>query len=201
MKTIAFLLLAFLVSSCASPPRFNREVVGYQVQARQEARQKDYPAAIASCTRAIEADPNNPSHYNMRAVYKDRLKDRQGAIADLDTAIRLYEPLPANRKWVIASACNLRGTLKKITGDVAGADADFKLAQYYKEKYKSYIAACDASLSSGTPGQTGIPSPGFGFTPAPTVNTFTAPPSIHYIGVGGGTSVIDAGLMTSMGRR
>ena len=50
---------------------------------------KNYPAAVADATRAIEIDPTLASAYNLRGIALRHMGDPRKALADLDRAVEL----------------------------------------------------------------------------------------------------------------
>jgi tetratricopeptide (TPR) repeat protein/predicted aspartyl protease len=93
------------------------ELVG---QASGLAARREFPAAIATFSRAIEQDPNNAAAYRGRALA--RLQNRQPVLgmADLDSALKLQ---PNDVETLL-----LRGRLYLQAKDTPRAEADFDAA-------------------------------------------------------------------------
>lgn len=79
-------------------------------------------SAIASYTEAVERDASFVMAYQMRAAAYQQQKKYSKALQDYSTVIALGEP-----NFRAAGYYN-RGIIKNITGDFAGADADFTQA-------------------------------------------------------------------------
>lgn len=90
-------------------------------QAAAMAARRDYPAAIAVFSQAIDKDPNDAAAYRGRA--QARLQNRQPVLglADLDSAVRLQ---PKDFDTLL-----LRGRVYLQQKDLARASADFDAAQ------------------------------------------------------------------------
>jgi tetratricopeptide (TPR) repeat protein len=86
----------------------------WQHRAYVEAVADDFSGALASITRAIELDPENPSMFLDRARIKLGLKDRVGALADLDNARNnLTLKSPNSQLGVIVGVVQLYARLGK----------------------------------------------------------------------------------------
>jgi lipoprotein NlpI len=121
---------------------------------------KDYAAAIADFSRVIEMDPKRTRAWLNRARAKQYGRDLEGALADYDRALEL-DPTEvpaywhrshvrtalgrldaaledANRAIALDSSAisyNTRGSVKKASGNLAGATADFDRAIELNPQY------------------------------------------------------------------
>ena len=92
----------------------------YVDRGNSKYRLRDYQAAIADYSKAIEINPQlAPAYYN-RGFAKDELEDYQGAIADLNKAIEINPQL--------GLAYANRGLVKYKLGDKNGFCSDAKKA-------------------------------------------------------------------------
>jgi tetratricopeptide (TPR) repeat protein len=72
-------------------PNHNNEGERYRERAEMKKNNKDYQGALADFNRAIEIDPNRAYSYAQRGIMKLlHLKDRPGAMKDLQQSARLY---------------------------------------------------------------------------------------------------------------
>ena len=85
MKRKFLLILAF----CAITNCYGQTTEEYNHRGITKAKLKDYEAAIADFTKAIEINPNNEQAYYNRGNAKSKLKDYKGAIADFNKAIKI----------------------------------------------------------------------------------------------------------------
>ena len=79
-------------------------------------RQRDYLAAVAELTRALELDPEDPETYRRRGRARFKQRDFAGAIADFGEVIR--------RAPEDADAHVKRGVARLRAGDAQGAAED-----------------------------------------------------------------------------
>ncbi|MGL6340404.1 MAG: tetratricopeptide repeat protein [Waterburya sp.] len=82
---------------------------------------KDYQAALADCTKAIELDPNDADNYIAREDVYEELKDYQAALADYNKAIKL-DPNDADNYMA-------RGDLHDKLENYRAALADYNKAE------------------------------------------------------------------------
>lgn len=88
----------------------------------------DNIGALADYDKAIAISPQKENFYYFRATLKYyRFQDIEGAIRDLDSAIKYWE------KYDLARLC--RAELKVINGDFKGALEDYKKLQYPLREY------------------------------------------------------------------
>jgi tetratricopeptide (TPR) repeat protein len=101
-------------------------------RASAEAARREFPAAIADYTKAIELEPDNGAHYRARGMV--RLASRQPvlAMADLDEALK--------RKPDDPEALMRRGELYLATRDPVRAKTDFDAAMKLSPTDSSLIA-------------------------------------------------------------
>ncbi|MDW8328223.1 MAG: tetratricopeptide repeat protein, partial [Anaerolineales bacterium] len=109
--------LAALKAVC----EFDRLPVWHQAQARRLLgrayyRLKDYPAALADFSRAVELQPDNGYNYQWRGSTHYELKDYAAALADFSRAIELQPDNGYNYRW--------RGLTHYELKDYAAALAD-----------------------------------------------------------------------------
>jgi tetratricopeptide (TPR) repeat protein len=98
-----------------------KDAVAYYNRAYAKRLKKDFNGALADYNRTIELDPANAdAFYNRGNVKAMNLKDIDGAIADFDRTIELN---PEH-----SHAYYNRAIAKKLKGDKAGSDADYKRA-------------------------------------------------------------------------
>jgi tetratricopeptide (TPR) repeat protein len=90
----------------------------YYLRGYDKINSKDYYAAVADFTKAIELSPDQASTaYYGRAVAKNALGDYNGAEADASTAIKL------DANFILAY--NIRGLIRSNLKDNYGAISDF----------------------------------------------------------------------------
>lgn len=95
-------------------------VPAYTARAVAYTQLRDFEAALADYTAALEHDANRPDILNNRAVVYMAQGEYEEALTDLEAA------LTQDDTYVVAR--NNRGVLNAITGDYAGAIADFEQA-------------------------------------------------------------------------
>lgn len=92
-----------------------------------KSKDRDYPAAIAQYTLAIQLNPNDALAYCYRGVAYYRLGDGNSAMADYDRAIEIDPSL--------AIAYYRRGFLRYLAKDYIGAIADYNKAIEFKPDF------------------------------------------------------------------
>jgi tetratricopeptide (TPR) repeat protein len=103
---------------------------------------KDYPAALADITKAIELEPEVGNNYHWRGLTYVEMKDYPAALADFTKAIELQPEDGHNYAR--------RGCIHLATNDVENALADFAKVEALldKEGRPAYIlAGCFAVIS------------------------------------------------------
>eukprot|EP00591_Stephanopyxis_turris_P003260 CAMPEP_0195511908 /NCGR_PEP_ID=MMETSP0794_2-20130614/4063_1 /TAXON_ID=515487 /ORGANISM="Stephanopyxis turris, Strain CCMP 815" /LENGTH=390 /DNA_ID=CAMNT_0040639593 /DNA_START=67 /DNA_END=1239 /DNA_ORIENTATION=- len=121
----------------------------FKAEGNEKLKAKDFRAAVASYTKAIETDPNGPSahvYYGNRAAARQYLRDFAGAAEDarasitakpeyLKSYIRLAQACSELKQWDEAiSACN-----KALEIDSTNASVQTLLAK--AEQHKNEVAA------------------------------------------------------------
>jgi hypothetical protein len=61
----------------------------FLIQSYDRVHKGDFREGIKYCTKAIVVDPNSATAYNNRGVFKEQIKDYQGAIADYEKALEI----------------------------------------------------------------------------------------------------------------
>ncbi len=93
----------------------------YAGRGHARAKLGDVPGAIADYDASIRINPRHGGHYEDRGrLYYSELKDKDKALADFNKALELDPNLFV--------AYTLRGTMRMMRGDMAGAIADSKKA-------------------------------------------------------------------------
>jgi tetratricopeptide (TPR) repeat protein/S1-C subfamily serine protease len=93
----------------------------YGLRARSQFMLKDYPAAIADASKAIELQPNDYFNRTLRGTIYASLGNSQASMTDLNQAIELF---PASNQYRLLPYMT-RGTSRLILKDLPGAIADF----------------------------------------------------------------------------
>jgi tetratricopeptide (TPR) repeat protein len=88
----------------------------YQSRGRQLIQDEKYAEAIEPLTQAVKLDPFLSPAFNARGYAYFRMKQYKEALADFDQAIKLNP--------VYTNAYVNRASVRRATGDKAGADAD-----------------------------------------------------------------------------
>jgi tetratricopeptide (TPR) repeat protein/predicted aspartyl protease len=93
------------------------DAAGFARRGAAFASRRDFPAAVADFTRAIELEPSVAQHYYDRALARLNVRQPVLAMADLDQALKLKPDDP--------HGLELRGELYLSQGDLVRAGADF----------------------------------------------------------------------------
>lgn len=96
---------------------------------------KEYQLSIELFSKGISLGESEklPLLYRSRALSKIELGDRKGALADLN---RSFEVADKSKKYVVASILNSRSEVKRLEGDVDGADIDAAKAELILQEAK-----------------------------------------------------------------
>ncbi len=96
------------------------DAAGFTRRGAAEVARRDYAAAIADFSRAVELEPEVAEHYHDRALAHLNARQPVLAMADLDQALKLKPNDPLGLE--------LRGELYLSQGDVTRAQGDFDAA-------------------------------------------------------------------------
>ncbi|MFA5930296.1 MAG: hypothetical protein WC861_05420 [Candidatus Micrarchaeia archaeon] len=88
-----------------------------------------FEMAMADYAKAMQLDPLCGGYYASRADLKLAMRDYDGALADLNSAIRLEK-----EDWLIAKMYMLRAKIKYIVDDYRGAIAECNFAIFHKKR-------------------------------------------------------------------
>jgi tetratricopeptide (TPR) repeat protein len=137
-------LLAATPAPAQTAPRGSQAASGAYIEGIQALGAGNYPAAVQSLTRAIQADDSNADYLRARGVAYTLAENFPAAIADLDRAVRLRQEDREARLW-LGAAYRMGGdpakgaqyfTMSGVPADYANMVYNDMAMEYWQSRYQ-----------------------------------------------------------------